>query len=115
MRKEKINSWKEYCNVTASSNPWSQVYKLTAGKARNNSILTTLKKPDGSETSSIKETIKVMLDYIITDDREEEETSHHKNVRKMIEEPTTTCDNEDFTQEEIKQMIESFSDKKHRE
>ena len=111
MRKEKINSWKEYCNVTASSNPWSQVYKLAAGKARNNSILTTLKKPDGSETSSIQETIKVMLDHIITEDREEE-TSYHKNIRKMIEEPTTTCDDEEFTQEEIKQMIESFSDKK---
>ena len=42
-------SWKEYCNVTASSNPWSQVYKLAAGKVRNNSIMTTLKKPDGSD------------------------------------------------------------------
>jgi hypothetical protein len=53
-----------------------------------------------------------MLDYIITEDREDEETSHHKNIREMIEEPSTTCDDEDFTQEEIKQTIESFSDKK---
>jgi low affinity Fe/Cu permease len=34
IKKEKGNSWKEYCNVAASTNPWSQVYKLAAGKTR---------------------------------------------------------------------------------
>jgi len=51
IKKEKLNSWKEYCNVEASINSWSQVYKLAAGKTRANSIMTTLRKPDGSETS----------------------------------------------------------------
>jgi UDP-2,3-diacylglucosamine pyrophosphatase LpxH len=32
IRKEKFNSWKVYCNVTTSSDPWSQVYKLAIGK-----------------------------------------------------------------------------------
>jgi len=32
IEKEKLNSWKEYCNVEASINTWSQVYKLAAGK-----------------------------------------------------------------------------------
>jgi len=50
---KKLNSWKEFCNVTASTNPWSQVYKLTSGKIRPKSIMTTLTKPDGSETTSI--------------------------------------------------------------
>jgi len=72
IRKEKFNSWKEYCYVTSSSNPWSQVYKLATGKVRNNSIMTTLRKPDGTETSSILETINIMLDHLITVDREEE-------------------------------------------
>ena len=35
IRKEKFKSWKEYSYVTASSNPWSQVYKFAAGKVRN--------------------------------------------------------------------------------
>ena len=30
-KNEKLNSWKEYCNVTASTIPWSQIYKLAAG------------------------------------------------------------------------------------
>jgi hypothetical protein len=111
IRKEKFNSRKEYCNVTASSNPWSQVYKLATGKLRSNSIMTTLRKPDGSETSSIPETINIMLNHFITDDREEE-TYCHKNTRKMIEEPIQTVDDIEFTQREIKQTIESFNGKK---
>jgi hypothetical protein len=28
IKHEKMNSWQEFCNVTASTNPWSQVHKL---------------------------------------------------------------------------------------
>ena len=80
IRKEKLNSWKEYCNLTASLNPWSHVFKLATGKARTNSIMTTLRKPNGTLTSSILETMNVMLDQLITDDAEEE-NQHNKNVR----------------------------------
>jgi hypothetical protein len=77
IRKEKLNPWKEYCNVAASLNPWSHVYKLATGNIRTNSIMTTLRKPDGTETSSILETMNTMFDHLITDDREE--NHHHKN------------------------------------
>ena len=50
IRREKLNSWKQYCNTTPSSNPWTTVYKLASGKTRNTAVLTTLKKPDGSKT-----------------------------------------------------------------
>jgi phosphatidate phosphatase PAH1 len=113
IRKEKFNSWKEYCNVTSSSNPWSQVYKLATGKVRSNTIMTTLRKPYGTETSSISETMKIMLHHLITVDREEE-NYYHKNIRKMNEEPIQTSDDIEFTQGEIKQTIESFNGKKAR-
>ena len=71
----------------------------------------TLRNPDGSETSSIQETTKVVLDHIFTEDREEE-TLHHKNIRKTIEEPVCTNDDLEFSREEIKHTIESFNDKK---
>jgi len=51
------------------------------------------------------------LDHLITDGREEE-NQHHKNIRKMIEEPIYTSDDAEFTQGEIKQSIESFNGKK---
>jgi hypothetical protein len=96
IRKEKFNSWKEYCNVTASVNPWPQVYKLAAGKARKNTITTTLRKPDGTMTKNIRDTLNTMLDHIIPED-EEEETIHHKSIRKMVEEPINTGNDTEFT------------------
>jgi len=53
-----------------------------------------------------------MLDHLITKDTEEEGTYYHKNIRKMTEEPIKTSDDTEFTQGEIKQMIESFNGKK---
>ena len=46
IKHEKMNSWKEFCNVTASTNPWKQVYKLASGKIRTKCIMTSLTKPD---------------------------------------------------------------------
>ena len=63
--------------MASSSHPWSKVYKLATRKVRTNSIVTTLCKLDGTETSSILETMNLMLDHLITEDREEEETYHH--------------------------------------
>ena len=96
--------------MAASTNPRSQVYKIAAGKTRANSIMTTLRKPDGSETSSIQETMKVMRDYFFTEDREE--MLYHKNIRKTTEEPISTSEDVKFSREEIKHTIESFNDKK---
>ena len=90
--------------MAASTNPWSQVYKLAAGKARANSIMTTLRKPDGSETSSIQETMNIMLDHLFTEDTEED-TLHHKNIRKNSEEPICTGGDLEFSREEIKNLL----------
>jgi hypothetical protein len=73
--------------------------------------MTTLKKPDGTETSSIRETMEVMVDYIFTED-EEEDNLLQENIRKTIEEPISTRDDVKFSREEVKHTIESFNDKK---
>jgi hypothetical protein len=67
--------------VTASTNPCSQVYKLASGKIRPKSILTTLTKLDGSEATSIQETLEVLLDYHSEEDNAEQNT-HQKNNRE---------------------------------
>jgi len=58
--------------------------------------MTTLRKPDGSETSSKQETMNVMLDHLFTEDTEED-TLHHKNIRRTIEEPICTSDDLEFS------------------
>jgi hypothetical protein len=112
IKKEKFNSWKEYCSVTSSVNPWSQVYKLAAGKARNNRIMTTLRKPDGTDSANLLDTMETMMNHLIPDDTEEEESYYHKQVRKIVEEPIDTYDDLEFTEGEVKQAIESFNRKK---
>jgi len=114
IKKEKLNSWKEFCNVAASIKPWSQVYKLAAGKTRANSIMTTLRKQDGSETTSIQDTMKIMLNHFFAEVREEE-TLYHKNISKYIEETLNTRDDVAFSRDEIKQTIDIFNQRKRQE
>jgi ribonuclease HI len=97
--------------VTASVNPWSQVYKLAAGKTLNKNTITTLTKPDGSETRNTKETIEVLLDHLFEKDNTQENL-YQKQIRKTVEEPIETKDDIEFSREEIKQVIESFKEKK---
>ena len=42
IKREKTRSWKEYCNMTTATNPWTMVYKLAAGKRNASTITTTL-------------------------------------------------------------------------
>jgi hypothetical protein len=59
------------------------MYKLATGKVGTNRIMTTLRKPDGTDTSSILETMNIKLDNLITEDEEEEEeTYNHNNIIK---------------------------------
>ena len=45
--------------------------------------MTTIRKPDGTETTSLHETVKVILDYLFTVDSVEDNL-HHKNIRKAM-------------------------------
>jgi hypothetical protein len=73
--------------------------------------MTTLTKPDGSEMTSIQETMEVMLDYLFKEDSEEE-NSYPKKLRKTTEEPIRTSNDVQFSRKEIKHVIESFNEKK---
>jgi hypothetical protein len=105
IRKEKINSWKQYCNVTSPSNPWNEAYKLASRKPRNTETLTTLQKPDGSKTTNIIETLKFMMEQFIPEDITQDDTDHHVNIRRLADQPIGTTDDREFTQDEVKQII----------
>jgi hypothetical protein len=61
--------------------------------------MTTLTKSDGSETTSIQETMEVLADHFFEEDKVEENT-HHKTIRKAVEEPINTSDDAKFSREE---------------
>jgi len=70
-------------------------------------MLTMLQKPDGSKTTNMTETLKFMLEQVIPEDNAQDDTDH-QNVRKLIEQPIETTDDKEFTQDEIRQIIEGL-------
>ena len=81
IKREKLKSWKEYCNLTSSTNPWNTVYKLASNKNKKSQTMTTILKPDGSYTSNLNETTQVMLDHPITKDDQTEDRVSQKNSK----------------------------------
>jgi hypothetical protein len=50
--------------------------------------MTTLRKPDGTESAKILDKIKAMMNHLIPDDIEE--SHYHKQLRKTAKEPIDT-------------------------
>jgi hypothetical protein len=112
IRKEKTNSWKQHCTITTPNNPWNEVYKLAAGKTRETLTLTTLQKLDSSRTSNKDETLQTMMDLLIPEDSTQDDTIQHKNMRRLAAQLIDTANDQEFTQDEVRQTIESFNSRK---
>jgi hypothetical protein len=87
IKREKIRSWKEYCNLTTATNPWNMVYKIVADKTKASIIITTLQKSDGTLTASTTETLNLMMDNFTAQDNEWDDNEYHKKVRTQIQQP----------------------------
>jgi hypothetical protein len=112
LRKTKTQSWKQYCNVTTSSNPWNVVYKLATEKVKSCSTLSTLRKPDGTVTTDMAETISFMMDSFTPADKEETDNEYHKAIRAQFKTPMTTEDDKLFTPAEIRDSINGMNKNK---
>jgi ribonuclease HI len=112
IKKEKIKSWKEYCNLTSHTNPWNAIYKLAANKTRGSQMLTTLKKQDGTITTNIEETAKMMAEHLIPKDEDKDDTDYHKQIRKQVKESIQTAEDREYTIEEVKNAIAELKHKK---
>ena len=82
------------------------MYKLAAGKRRNNTHI-TLRKTDGSQTEDLRGTTRLMLEHFTTDDKEDD-TELHKLARAQALEPADTDDDIDFTVEETRNAVASM-------
>jgi hypothetical protein len=111
IKREKTKSWKEYCKLTTEANPWNAVYRLAAGKKKNNTQTTILRKPDGSLTKDTKETLRLMLEHFTPEDNKHED-NNHKQVGDKASRPQNTPDDCEFTIDEIRRVIEGMVNKK---
>ena len=97
IKREKLKSWKEYCNLTPCADPWNAVYRLASNKTKRIQTMTTLQKPDGSLTSDRNETLKVVIDRLTPNDEQSDDTDRHKRIRNLSTEPIQTADDRDYT------------------
>jgi hypothetical protein len=112
IKKEKLKSWKEYCNLTPGTNPWNAVYKLALNKTKRSQTLTTLQKPDGSLTHDLNETVKTMIEYLIPKDEQIDNTDYHKRIRAQSKEPILTPGDRDCTPAEVNNTINDKTKKR---
>jgi hypothetical protein len=84
LRKTKTSSWKQYCNTTTNLNTWNTVYKLASGNLKQSSTLPTLRKPDGTDTKDLAETIHYMIETFTPEDKEETDSAGHKLIVRAL-------------------------------
>jgi hypothetical protein len=112
IKREKLRSWKEYCNITTATNPWNEIYKLVAGKRRYFSLFTSLRKPDGTLTTDLEETVQLMLEHFTPEDNAQDDSEFHKKIRAQAQGTVDTPDDREFTLAEIRNAVESMNNKK---
>jgi hypothetical protein len=111
IRKAKSLSWKEYCNTTTYINPWNEAYRLTAGKRRSTTQITTLRKPDGTLIADLQKTLKHMLEHFAPEDNQHDDSDLHQQARTLSMEPIYTEDDKEFTVQEIRNAVASLGGK----
>jgi hypothetical protein len=111
IKRQKLRSWKEYCNFTTTANPWNEVYKLAAGKRRYHPLITFLRKPDGTLTTDTEETVKLMLEYFTPEDNVQDDSDFHKQIRAQYQGTVNTPDDREFTLAEITTAVQSMNTK----
>ena len=96
IKRETLRSWKEYCNITTAANPWNYVGKLAAGKRRYYSLFTSLRKPDGSLTTEMEETVKLVLENFTPEGNVQDDSEFHKQIRAQSKGTVNNPDDREF-------------------
>jgi len=71
-----------------------------------------MRKPDGTKLETMTETLQLVMDQLIQEDKHKEDTPYHRTIREQTKQPLYTMDEKEFTKEEVKQVIESLQPKK---
>ena len=71
----------------------------------SSSILTTIRRPDGTATTGLTETVNAMMDHFTPADHESTDTDYHTLIRAQNKTPVTTGDDKLFTTAEVRDAI----------
>jgi hypothetical protein len=88
------------------------VYKLPSGKTRSDNTLSTIRRPDGTITSGMADTLNAMIKHFTPADEEATDSDYHKAIRQQNKTSVTTRDDKPFTTAEIRVAIYSMNKNK---
>jgi len=112
IRKERSTSWKEFCNVTSTTNAWNEIYRTVMGRKKQAVQITMLRKQDGTLTNNLHETLTHMLKYFTPEDNHNNDTEYHKQLRAQTQVSIDRADDKEFTVQEITNAVPSMGNKK---
>jgi hypothetical protein len=78
--KERSTSWKEFCTMTSTTNPWNGIYRVAAGRGEQPAPVTTLRQQDGTLTTNLHGTLLHMLRNFTPEDNEADDNQSHKQI-----------------------------------
>ena len=81
------------------------IYKLATVKKRSCSTLSTIRRPDGTVTSGMAETVNVTMEHFTPADEEVTDRDYHKLITAQNKTPVTTEDDKPFMTAEIRDAI----------
>ena len=64
-------------------------------------MITTLWKPDETNTETMTEKILLMLDRLIPEDKHKVDTTFHKTIQEKIKQPLYTTEDMELKNEEV--------------
>ena len=94
LEKARKNCWEKYIQQNINLDPWGVPYKLVNQKIKSPTTLSTVKKEDGSMTTTWRETVHILLEKLIPEDNLNEDLDEHK-VNRMKAIPSVQYPNLD--------------------
>jgi hypothetical protein len=78
----------------------------------NKSYLKKKRRPDGTVTSGMKETLNVIIEHFTPSEEEATDNDYHKSIRQQNKTSITTEDDKPFTTAEIRDAIYAMNKNK---
>ena len=102
--KARFESFRQWSTVD-TADPWGSIYNMLKTRQQRSAPLKPLVRPDGSRTSTERETIDLLLNKYFPQDNVTADTPLISSARIECLTPPDTSDDLPFSQEEVKSVI----------
>lgn len=109
IKESKKKTWDAFVEDKITKDPWSVPYRIAAGKLKKGSILSNIKRRDGTITDGWKETAEAILNGLLIQDHIPEETDMHgrRLVKDMKARPEITDEPPPITEAELESAVKA--------